>query len=146
MNRRTGFSRAKLLIAQAIFTAPLTVAALPAAAQDDVQKEIEAELQRQEEMLRPRAPGTRTERAFEAQATDEASLAERANPRIAPRAPADRKLPLAIFESVDIEIPDPTSGSSGTLAVRDSGCNATSTAVAELTRSPITAPLPTTAR
>jgi hypothetical protein len=117
MNRRTGFSRAKLLIAQVIFTAPLTVATLPAAAQDDVEKEIEAELQRQEEMLRPKAPDPQTERAFEAPLTDEASLAERANPRIAPKSPADRKLPLAIFVSEDIEIPDPSSGGSATLSV-----------------------------
>ena len=117
MSRRTGLSRAKLLIAQVVFTAPLTVPALPALAQDDVEKEIEAELRRQEEMLQPRDLGAQTEGAFDAPRNNAADLAERANTRIAPRAPVDRKLPLAIFVSEDIEIPDPTSGNSGTLAV-----------------------------
>jgi hypothetical protein len=117
MNRRKRFSRTQLVIAQVIFTASLTVPTLPAAAQDDVEKEIEAELRRQEDILRPQELDTPTERALEAPPSGATSLAERADPRIAPRAPVDRELPLAIFDSEDIVIPDPTPGSSGTLAV-----------------------------
>jgi hypothetical protein len=117
MSRRNGFSRAKLLIAQWVFAALLTVPAISVAAQDDIEKEIEAELRRQEEMQRPTDPGAQTEPVLEAPPIDGASLAERADPRIAPRAPVDRELPLAIFDSEDIEIPDPTSGSSRSLAV-----------------------------
>jgi len=117
MTRRTGFSRAKFLIALLIFTAPLMVPALPALAQDDVEREIEDELRSQEEMLRSSDLGAQTQRELEARTSNEASLAERADPRIAPRAPVDRNLPVAIFDSEDIEIPDQTSGDGGTLAV-----------------------------
>ncbi len=116
MNRRNGFSRKQLSIARLILAASLIVPAMPAAAQSDVQEELKAELRRQAELKRKKL-GAEEGAVIEEPPLDEASLAERADPRIAPRAPVDRKLPLAIFDSEEIVIPDPESAGSGTLAV-----------------------------
>ena len=75
---------------------------------DALESEIEAELLRQEELLRQIEA---EQAALEAQSEPQAapgisteSLAERADPRAAPRAPEDRDLPLAIFEKEEVKI------------------------------------------
>ena len=66
----------------------LGLAASPAMA--DLQMEIEAELKRQENLLRSHDQDKQMELALKAAVISEKELAERANPRIAPRAPVDR--------------------------------------------------------
>ncbi|MDH3685641.1 MAG: hypothetical protein OEP95_05415 [Myxococcales bacterium] len=76
---------------------------------NSLEEQIEAELRRQEELLREidREEQTTDALAEEAAAPgpDGAALAERADPRVAPRAPAERDLPAAIFEEEHRRIP-----------------------------------------
>jgi hypothetical protein len=88
-----------------------------AGADGDLEREIEAELRRQEEMLRSRDLDNELERVLQEVAVDDANLAERANPRIAPKAPTDRQLPIAIFDSETVEIPAGTWGNSAKILV-----------------------------
>ena len=86
-----------------------------AARADVLEDEISAELKRQEELLHqidreePAPAPTPTPVQEQKQtATDpvtDPNLAERADPRVAPSAPKDRQLPLAIFEKEEVTIP-----------------------------------------
>ena len=93
----------------------LGLAASPAMA--DLQMEIEAELKRQEDLLRSHDQDKQMELALKAAAISQKELAERANPRIAPRAPVDRTYPIALFDSEDVAIPPGTWGNATTLSV-----------------------------
>ena len=68
-----------------------------------LESDVEAELRRQEDLLRSIDLDKETERALEAVAEEEVNLLERANTRIAPRAPVERKLPVSIFESETVD-------------------------------------------
>ena len=75
---------------------------------DALESEIDAELKRQEELLeqiesQEKASDTAAA-ALPASISDE-SLATRADPRIAPRAPTDRELPAAIFDESRATVP-----------------------------------------
>lgn len=95
-----------LLLAVGLAWLPLSAMAEPGSIADDgvvargdaLESEIEAEFQRQEQLMNQieRAPAASTRGT--ADRPDDASLAERADPRAAPRVPHDRDLPLAIFD------------------------------------------------
>jgi hypothetical protein len=75
---------------------------------DALESEIETELLRQEELLRQieaeqAALGAHSEQQT-APAISTESLAERADPRSAPRAPEERELPLAIFDKEKVKV------------------------------------------
>jgi len=76
---------------------------------NSLEDQIEAELQRQEELLREIDREDQTTEALVEEAAapglDGATLAERADPRIAPRVPAERDLPAAIFEEEHRRVP-----------------------------------------
>jgi antitoxin component YwqK of YwqJK toxin-antitoxin module len=82
---------------------------------DVLEDEISTELERQEDLLRQidreepaSAPTPKQEQVQKPKTTDpvtDPNLAERADPRIAPSAPKDRQLPLAIFEKEEVTIP-----------------------------------------
>lgn len=69
-----------------------------------LESEVEAELRRQEELLRSIDVDKQTEEALNAAAAQEVNLLERADTRMAPKAPVDRQLPVAIFDSDEITI------------------------------------------
>ena len=69
-----------------------------------IESEVEAELRRQEELLRSIDLDKSTEEALNAAAAEEINLLERADTRIAPKAPTDRRLPTAIFDSDEIQV------------------------------------------
>jgi hypothetical protein len=75
---------------------------------DALEQEIEAELRRQEELLRQiereEAAGAALEREAE-RAPSASDLAARVDPRAAPTAPAERDLPVAIFDEDRRKIP-----------------------------------------
>jgi hypothetical protein len=76
-----------------------------AARGDALESEIEAELRRQEELMQQiDGPGSAVVRGSP-ERPDDASLAERADPRVAPRAPRERALPLAIFDRDTATLP-----------------------------------------
>jgi len=77
-----------------------------AARGDALESEIEAELRRQEQLMQQIDDGgTAAIVRGSAERPDDDSLAERADPRVAPRAPRERDLPLAIFERATATIP-----------------------------------------
>jgi hypothetical protein len=81
-----------------------------------VQGEIDAELRRQEVLQRSRDL-SEIGRALNGTPPDDENLEQRANPRIAPRAPVDRDLPVAIFDSEEIEVPAGTLGNSEPMVI-----------------------------
>jgi len=129
MARRSASLRSNALIALSIISAALWIWTLPVLADDDsesdiegemareaelqrVQGEIDSELRRQERLQRAREL-SEIGRALSGSPAGDENLEQRADPRIAPRAPVDRDLPVAIFDSQEIEIPP------GTLDNRD---------------------------
>jgi hypothetical protein len=73
---------------------------------DALELEIQEELRRQEEFLRRiEAEADRPQAATESAPSDE-RLSELADPRVAPEAPKDRDLPMAIFEKQLVTIPE----------------------------------------
>jgi hypothetical protein len=77
-----------------------------AARGDALESEIEAELRRQEQLMQQIDGGASDTALRESvERPDDDSLAERADPRVAPRAPRERALPLAIFERDTATIP-----------------------------------------
>jgi hypothetical protein len=107
-----GASWAAVCAAAALSVAiPGVVAAQTGSAlQDEVargkllESEVEAELRRQEELLRSIDVDKATEEALNAAAAQEINLLERADTRMAPKAPVDRRLPSAIFDSDKIAV------------------------------------------
>jgi hypothetical protein len=133
MDRRLGFLRPNFLIALSILSTALLISATPGEADDDtqgdlegemarqaelqrVQGEIDAELKRQEILQRSRDL-SEIGRALNGSPASDEDLEERADPRIAPRAPVDRDLPVAIFDSEEIEIPPGTMGNTDAVLV-----------------------------
>ena len=121
MARRLESLRLNFLTALSIIPAVLLISATPAEAASDiegdlegekarqaalqrVQGEIDAELRRQEILQRSRNL-SEIGRALDRSSTSDEDLEQRADPRIAPRTPVDRDLPIAIFDSEEIEIP-----------------------------------------
>jgi len=128
MYRRLGSLRPNFLVALSFIPAVLLISATPARADDDtqgdlegemareaelqrVQGEIDAEVKRQEVLQRSRNL-SEIGRALNGLPASDEDLEQLADPRIAPRAPADRDLPAAIFDSEEIEIPPGTFGNS----------------------------------
>ena len=121
MNRRLGSRRANFRVVFSILPAALSISVAPIAASDDTQRDIEAEVARQAELQRVQgeidAELKRQEalqrsrelseigRALNGSPASHADLEQRADPRIAPTAPVDRDLPVAIFDSEEIEVP-----------------------------------------
>jgi len=83
---------------------------------DRVQGEIDAELKRQEALQRSRDL-SEIGRALGRNPASEQNLDQRADPRIAPLAPVDRELPVAIFDSEEIEVPAGTFGNSDPMVI-----------------------------
>ena len=81
-----------------------------------VQGEIDAELKRQEALQRSRDL-SEIGRALNGSPAGEEELERRADPRIAPKAPVDRDLPVAIFDSEEIEVPAGTLGNSEPMVI-----------------------------
>ena len=81
-----------------------------------VQGEIDAELKRQEALQRSRDL-SEIGRALNGTPADEKDLEQLADPRIAPKAPVDRDLPVAIFDSEEIEVPAGTLGNSEPMVI-----------------------------
>jgi hypothetical protein len=69
-----------------------------------VQGEIDTELKRQEKLQRS-LELSEIRRSLDASPAGDADLEQQADPRIAPKAPVDRNLPVAIFDSQEIEVP-----------------------------------------
>jgi hypothetical protein len=116
-----------------IIAAALWIAATPIEADDDtqadleakmarqaelqrVQGEIDTELKRQEILQRSRVL-SEIEQALAGSPASNEDLERRADPRIAPRAPVDRDLPVAIFDSEEIEVPPGSFGNSDPMIV-----------------------------
>ncbi len=133
MDRRLGSLRPSFHITLSIISAALLTSATPAEAEDDtqgdlegevarqaelqrVQGEIDAELRRQEILQRSREL-SEIGRALNGSPANDEDLKQRADPRIAPRAPVDRDLPVAIFDSEEIEIPPGTMGNTDSMLV-----------------------------
>jgi len=70
----------------------------------ELEQQIQAELDRQERLLEQMA-AERSAGARSGATGGDLDLSDRANPRIAPRPPEDRELPLALFEKQTLEIP-----------------------------------------
>jgi len=83
---------------------------------DRVQGEIDAELKRQEALQRS-LQLTEIGRSLSGFKSGEENLEQLADPRIAPNAPVDRDLPVAIFDSHEIEAPPETLGNSEPMIV-----------------------------
>jgi len=128
MDRQLGSQRPNFLVALSIVAAALWISAARIEADDRaegdlegemarqaelqrVQGEIDAELKRQEVLQRSRDL-SEIGRALERSPASQGSLEQRADPRIAPRAPVDRDLPVAIFDSEEIEVPAGALGNS----------------------------------
>jgi hypothetical protein len=79
-----------------------------AARGDALESEIEAELRRQEELMNQVDRGAAPVVRGTEDRPDDDALAERADPRTAPRVPRDRDLPLAIFERETVTLPPGT--------------------------------------
>jgi len=133
MERRLGCLRTNFLIASSIIPAALLILAAPAEAGDDsqgdlelekarqaelqrVQGEIDAELRHQETLQRARILAE-IRQALDVSPESDEDLERRADPRIAPRAPTDRDLPVAIFDSEEVELPAGTFGNSAPLLI-----------------------------
>jgi len=133
MDRRSGALRPKFFRALSIISAALLISATLVEAGDDpqedleieavreaelqrVQGEIDAELKRQEALQRSRNLADIRQALNTSSASNE-DLEERADPRIAPRAPVDRNLPVAIFDSEEIEAPAGTFGNSEPMVI-----------------------------
>jgi len=128
MDRRLASLRPNALIALLTISAVLLIWAAPVEAESDAEGDIEGEMARQEELQRVQgeidAELKRQEilqrsrdlseigRALNGSPPDDEKLEQRADPRIAPRAPVDRDLPVAIFDSEEIEVPAGTLGNS----------------------------------
>jgi hypothetical protein len=128
MYRRLRSLQPNFLIALSFIPAVLLISAAPVKADDDtqgdlegemarqaelqrVQGEIDAELKRQEVLQRSRTLSD-IGRALNGLPASDEDLEQLADPRIAPRAPADRDLPAAIFDAEEIAIPPGTFGNS----------------------------------
>jgi len=134
MTRRFVFRRSgDVLAALSIFPLLLSVSATAVEAVDSsegdaegemareaelqrVQGEIDAELKRQEALQRSRDL-SEIGRALGGSPALEEDLEQRADPRIAPMAPPDRDLPVAIFDSEEIEVPPGTLGNSEPMVI-----------------------------
>ncbi len=133
MDRRSKSLRPNFWIALSIIPAVLLTSATPVEAVDDseggfegekarqaelqrVQGEIDAELRRQEILQRSRHL-SEIGRALNGSSASDQDLEQRADPRIAPRAPVDRNLPIAIFDSEEIEVPAGTFGNSDPMVI-----------------------------
>ena len=133
MDRRLESLRSNFLIALSILLAGLLISATPVEAVDDtggdlegekvrqaelqrVQGEIDAELKRQAILQRSRDL-LEIGRALGMSSASAEDLEQRADPRIAPRAPVDRDLPIAIFDSEEIEVPPGTFGNSDPMVI-----------------------------
>jgi hypothetical protein len=133
MDRRLGSLRPSFHITLSIISAALLTSATPTEAGDDtqgdlegevarqaelqrVQGEIDSELRRQEILQRSREL-SEIGRALNGPPANDEDLKQRADPRIAPRAPVDRDLPVAIFDSEEIEIPPGTMGNTDSMLV-----------------------------
>jgi hypothetical protein len=79
--------------------------------------EIQEELRRQEELLERIDAETPPPRSASEPALSDRSLSERADPRVAPTAPKDRDLPMAIFEKQRVTIPEGSWGNQRVLDV-----------------------------
>jgi hypothetical protein len=133
MDRRLESLRPNFLVALSILSAALLISAKQVEADDDalgdlegekarqaelerVQGEIDAELKRQEVLQRSRDL-SEIGRALNGTPASDEDLEQRADPRIAPRAPADRDLPVAIFDSEETEVPPGTFGNSAPMLI-----------------------------
>jgi hypothetical protein len=136
MDRRLDSLRPNLRIVLSILSAVLLISVAPIApveAVDDtegdlegekarqaelqrVQGEIDAELRRQEILQRSRDL-LEIGRALGRSSASDEDLEQRADPRIAPSAPVDRNLPIAIFDSEEIEVPPGTFGNSDPMVI-----------------------------
>ena len=133
MDRRLESLRPNFFIALSIISAALLISVKQVEADDDtqgdlegemarqaelqrVQGEIDAELKRQEVLQRSRDLAE-IGRALNGPPASDEELDQRADPRIAPKAPADRDLPVAIFDSEEIEAPPGAFGNSGPMLV-----------------------------
>jgi hypothetical protein len=106
-----------LLMAIGLAVSPLAAGADPGSIADDpalareaergmeLESEIEAELRRQEELMQRMEAEAQDSTRQGAERPSDESLAERADPRTAPRAPKERDLPLAIFDRETETIP-----------------------------------------
>jgi len=133
MDRRLGSRRPNFLIALSIISAALLISATPVEADDDTQEDLEGEMARQAELQRVQgeidAELRRQEilqrsrdlfeigRALDGSPASDEDLEQRADPRIAPRPPVDRDLPVAIFDSEELEVPPGTFGNSSPMLV-----------------------------
>ena len=77
----------------------LLVALLAGSAGAQSAEEIRAELERQQALL------DQAQLASEEELEEEGGSREPADPRVAPKAPIDRKLPIAIFDTVSVRVP-----------------------------------------
>jgi hypothetical protein len=133
MTRRLAFLRSNALTALSIIPLVLLISATEVEAVDSadgdaegerareeelqrVQGEIDAELKRQEALQRSRDL-SEIGRVLNGSPEDTEDLEQRADPRIAPRAPVDRDLPIAIFDSEEIEVPPGTLGNSDAMVI-----------------------------
>ena len=133
MDRRSGCLQTTFLIALSIIPAALLISAAPVEADDATQEDLEGEMARQaelqrvqgeidtelrrQEILQRSRDLSEIGRALNGSPASDEDLEQRADPRIAPRAPADRDLPIAIFDSEELEVPPGTLGNSGPLLV-----------------------------
>ena len=133
MDGRLDSLRPNLRIALSILSAVLLISVAPVEAVDDtegdlegekarqaelqrVKGEIDAELRRQEILQRSRDL-LEIGRALGRSSASDEDLKQRADPRIAPSAPVDRNLPIAIFDSEEIEVPPGTFGNSDPMVI-----------------------------
>jgi hypothetical protein len=75
-----------------------------ASASGDLEREIEAEVLRQEEMIQSRDPDGQAGHTAREHTARRGSFSEQTDFRTAPLSPVLRKLPLALFESEEIEV------------------------------------------
>ena len=133
MDRRLGCLRTNFLTALSIIPAALMISATPVEADDDTQGDLEGEMARQAELQRVQGEidtelkrqeilqraRTLSEigRALGGSPASHEDLERQADPRFAPRAPVDRDLPVAIFDSEEIEVPPGTFGNSDPMLI-----------------------------
>ncbi len=133
MDRRLVCLRRNALIALLTLPAVLLIWAAAVEAQIDYESDVEGEMARQEELQRVQgeidAELKRQEalhrsrdlseigRALNGSPASDEELEQRADPRIAPKAPVDRDLPVAIFDSEEIEVPAGTLGNSEPMVI-----------------------------
>ena len=133
MARRSASVRSNALIALSIIPALVSFGSAPVEADDRSEGDIEGELARQAELERVQgeidAEVRRQEilqrsrdlseigRVLDGSRGGDEDLEQRADPRIAPSAPVDRDLPVAIFDSEEIEVPPGTLGNSDPMVI-----------------------------